>query len=125
MDLPHPTASVAVARHRRSLVAYLKANRPPKGRTRDSCYLYDVIFDGRVIVADSKDPECDLARALLAEGHAGIVAMLDAVTGRPRTVINIEKAATLAVEEGRRRGLRFVKWKPMPERMAARETEDA
>ena len=110
--LPGPFA--AVASNRRRHVAYLKANPPPKGKSRRDWYLYDVIFDGRVIIADSNDPECDLARAALAEGLTGFVQMLDAETGRPRTLINIEKAATLTVEEGKTRGPRFVRWKPDP-----------
>jgi hypothetical protein len=40
--------------------------------------------------------------------------MLDANTGKPRTVIDIERAAKVTVEENERRGPRFVKWKPMP-----------
>ena len=42
---------------------------------------YDVAFAGEVIVKDSCDLECDLARALLARGIAGAVTILDANTG--------------------------------------------
>ena len=45
-----------------------------------------------MIVIDSRDPEHDLARALLACGLAGTVTLLDGKTGKPRTIINIEKA---------------------------------
>ena len=104
----------AVARDRCTHVAYLKANPPPKGKSRRVWYLYDIIFDGRVIIADSDDPECELARALLAEGITGIVQLLDAETAKPRMLINIEKAAKLTVQENRTRGPRFVKWKADP-----------
>jgi hypothetical protein len=108
------TPSVAPRCHRRGLVAYLRANHPQEGNHRESWYFYDVIFDGRVIVADSKDPECDLARALLAEGVTGTIEMHDAVTGKPRTIINIDKAAKTTVEENRTRGPRFIRWRPNP-----------
>ena len=62
-------------------------------------HLYSVIFDGKLIVERSRDPECDAARALLARGSTGTLHMLDGKTGKPRTIINIEKAAGLAVEE--------------------------
>ena len=52
---------------------------------------YNVVFTGEIIVARSRDPETDLARALLARGHTGTVTMLDGATGKRRTIINIEK----------------------------------
>jgi hypothetical protein len=112
------TAFAVPRRYLHSHVAYLKANPPPKGRTREAWYLYDVIFDGRVIVVDSEDPEHDLARALVAEGITGTVNMLDAITGEPRTIINIENAAKFTVEENRTHGPRLVKWRPMADRLA-------
>jgi hypothetical protein len=69
---------------------------------------YSVLFDGKLIVERSHNPECDAARALLALGHTGKLTMLNGKTGRPRTFIDIEKAAKLTVEE-RPRGPRFEK----------------
>jgi hypothetical protein len=80
---------------------------------------YSVIFDGRLLVDRSRDPECDAARALLARGYTGTLHMLDGKTGKPRTIIDIERAAKLTVREDRGTGPRFVKWRPMPE--SARE----
>ena len=54
---------------------------------------YNVTFAGEIIVERSRDPETDLARAMLARGHKGRVTLLDGATGKPRTIINIEKAA--------------------------------
>ena len=62
-------------------------------------YRYSAVLDGRLLVERSRDPECDAARALLAKGIAGKLTMLDGKTGKPRTIIDIEKAAKLAVEE--------------------------
>lgn len=70
--------------------------------------LYDVHFCGELIVRGSRNPECDLARALLAKGITGTVTIHDSNTGKPRTFVNIEKAARLTVEEGPN-GPRFVK----------------
>ena len=47
------------------LKAYLHPKRKPNDR---HWYAYDVVFDGEIIVTDSRDPEHDLARALLARG---------------------------------------------------------
>jgi hypothetical protein len=70
-------------------------------------YVYSVIFDGSLIVDRSRDPECDAARALVAMGYPGELTLLNGKTCKPRTVINIEKAAGLRISEEGRDGLRF------------------
>ena len=65
-----------------------------KGGSRG--YSYNVTLNGEVIVSLSRDPETDLARALLARGINGLVTVVDAKTARPRTLVNIEKAAKFA-----------------------------
>ena len=76
---------------------------------------YIVEFDGELIVVGSRDPEHDLARALLARGLTGKVTMLDANTGKPRTVVDIEKTAKLCVSEESRDGLRIRKYRGSPD----------
>ena len=66
-------------------------------------------------MSDSRDPECDLARVLLAKDSIGEVTMLDAKTGKPRTVIDIAKAAELCVSEESRDGLRIRKYRGSPD----------
>ena len=63
-------------------------------------YVYSVIYEGQLLVERSRDPECDAARALVAKGITGELTPLDGKTGRPRTIINIERAAKLTAEEG-------------------------
>ena len=41
------------------------------------------------------------ARALLARCYTGTLHMLDGKTGKPRAIINIEKAAKVTTKEGR------------------------
>jgi hypothetical protein len=60
-------------------------------------YRYSVIFDGKLLVERSSDPECDAARALLTRGITGKLALLDGKTGKPRIVIDIEQLAQLCV----------------------------
>ena len=48
---------------------------------------YSVLFDGNLLVEGSRDPECDAARALLAQGITGKLTLCDGKTGRPRTII--------------------------------------
>jgi hypothetical protein len=70
-------------------------------------YAYDVVFDGETIVSNSRDPEHDLARALLARGIKGMVDVLDGGTGKPRSRVNIEKAAKCCLGSN----LERYKWK--------------
>jgi hypothetical protein len=72
----------------------LKARLHPLAKGR-----YSVLFDGKLLVDASRDPECDAARALHARGYTGTLHMLDGKTGKPRTIINIEKAAKLRTVE--------------------------
>jgi hypothetical protein len=60
-------------------------------------YAYDVMFGGDTIVSNSRDPEHDLARALLARGIKGEVEVRDGRTGKPRSRINVEAAARLGI----------------------------
>jgi hypothetical protein len=91
------------------LIAYLhppirETGVPYSGR-------YGVSIDGEKIIENSRDPECDLARALVARGSSGVVRLLDASTGTHRTTINIEKAAKLRTYDDSR-GLGWEKWRP-------------
>ena len=72
-------------------------------------YRYSILYDGKLLVSVSRDPECDAARALLAQGITGKLTMCDGKTGRPRTIIDIEKAAKLRVVEESVKGLKFRK----------------
>jgi hypothetical protein len=47
-----------------------------------------VLFDGKLLVERSKDPEHDATRALVAKGISGKLTMLDGKTGIPRTIID-------------------------------------
>ena len=85
----------------------LTARLHPKWVGGRDGYRYSVICRGELIVDRSRDPECDAARALLARGITGKLTMLDGKTGRPRTIVDIEKAAKVRVSEESRDGLRF------------------
>ena len=87
--------------------------KPPsrQGSQRDHWYLYDVAFGATVIVADSADPETDLARALLAQGITGVVEIVDGRTGKPRSRVNIETASKVTFREDRRRGPHRQSWR--------------
>lgn len=85
-------------------------------------YRYSVIFEGKLLVERSRDPECDAARALLARGITGKLTMLDGKTGNPRTIINIERAARLCVKEG---PLRFAPYESRPSASQTAEDDQA
>ena len=69
----------------------LTARLHPKWVGGRDGYRYSVICRGELIGDRSRDPECDAARALFAMGYIGKVTTLDGKTGRPRTIIDIEK----------------------------------
>ena len=73
----------------------LTARLHPKWVGGRDGYRYSVICRGELIMENSRDPECDAARALLARGITGHLTMLDGKTGIPRTIINIEKGMHL------------------------------
>ena len=50
-------------------------------------YRYTVLYDGKLLVDRSRDPECDAARALVARHHRQLT-LLDGKTGKPRTIID-------------------------------------
>src|SRR4026209_3012982 len=86
----------------------LKARLHPRGSNH-----YSIIFEGDLLVCCSRAPECDAARMLLCRGYTGTLQMLDGKTGRPRTIIDIERAARLCVKEG---PLRLAPYESRPDR---------
>jgi hypothetical protein len=66
------------------------------------------------LVTNSRDPEHDAARVMLARGLTGTLQLRDAETGIIRTRWNIERAAKLSVVEEDRDGLRIRKHRPSP-----------
>jgi hypothetical protein len=82
---------------------------------------YSVEFRGEIVVSNSRDPECDLARVLLDRGFIGTVRVLDDVTGRHRSTVRIELAALLCTREG---PIRFATY-DRPERSPDLEDEEA
>src|SRR5262249_22538947 len=87
------------------IVVELFAKQKPSGR---NWYAYDVLLNGETIVFDSRDPEHDLARALLARGVKGTVSVIDGATGKPRSSVYIQKAA----KHGIGSNLDLYGWKP-------------
>lgn len=73
-------------------------------------YVYDVVYDGNVIVARSRVPACDTARYLLAGNQEGWLELYRgdrlAMSGDIRTLAN------LTVSETRSTTPRFKKWIP-------------
>src|SRR5262249_16730616 len=105
---------MAVLTSRMMLKARLHPIKSTNGRE-----VYSVVCQGKLLVERSGDPECDAARALLAQGITGKLHLSDAggfsvkrkrepwgvryiYTPRPpmlRTIIDIEKAARLRTVE--------------------------
>ena len=60
----------------------MKARLHPFGNGR-----YSILFDGKLLVDRSCDPECDAARALLVRGYTGTLHMLDGKSGNPAPLV--------------------------------------
>ena len=78
-------------------------------------YRYDVMLAGEVIVRRSRDPEHDAARVLHSRGLRGSLRPIDFVTGRPRMIHDIGKAAKVSVIDRSDGGLVVVPYRPMSE----------
>ena len=85
----------------------MRARLHPHWAGGEAGYVYSVIYDGKLLVERSRDPECDAARTLQAKRITRKLTFLDGKTGIPRTIINIEKAAKLRVAAESKNGLRF------------------
>jgi hypothetical protein len=103
-----------------NLTARLHAIKPKKGGGE----VYSVLCGGELLVSRSRNPECDAARALLAKGIMGMLTTLDGKTGKSRTTVHIERAASLTVKEGPY-GPRFVRDETVLERAPMPKTEVA
>ena len=109
MDQALPTAA---AGNRATHSAFLVPLKPDPGSERDNYYLYDVVFNGETIVSNSRVPEFDACRVLLARSLTGTLVLADAVTGKNRLSLDIERGAKLTVREDQNRAPRLAKWKP-------------
>ena len=74
-----------------------------------------MLLGGEVIVRRSRDPEHDAARVLHARGLRGRFRTIDFRTGKPRMILDIEKAAKLRTVERDTGGLTVVPYRPMSE----------
>lgn len=74
-------------------------------------YLYDLIFEGEMIVKGSRSPIYDLCRALLERGYTGTARTIDK-DGSGLMRCDIEKGAKLTVGESDEFGPRVRKWYP-------------
>jgi hypothetical protein len=108
-DQALPTAVAGSRATHRAILVALPAD---EGSGRDNYYLYDVSFHGETIVSGSRTPEFDACRVLLARGLTGILILADAVTGKNRLSLDIERGAKLTVREGQNRAPRLAEWKP-------------
>lgn len=82
---------------------------------------YSVSFNGETIVTNTRNPEFDACRHLVAQGYQGRMEMWDNERSYPRMVFHdIEKAARLTVSETERHGPRIVRYDPMSDEQRQR-----
>ena len=82
-------------------------------------YRYDVLLDDEVIVRRSRDPEYDAARVLHARGHRGRFRTIDFRTGKPRMILDVEKAAKLRTVERDDGPPRVMRYRPLTDGVRA------
>lgn len=101
----------------------IKARVHPVWAGGKAGYLYSVIYDGKLLIERSRDPEHDAARALHAMGLTGKLTLLDGKSGVPRSVVDIERAAKLTMTERIRGGLSAVAWVPFSDAVLTHTVE--
>ncbi len=82
----------------------------PRAQTAGN-YRYRVWHRGAVLI-DSKDPELDACRVLLALGLTGTVTSYAKGGAIPAMVIDIERGAQLRTIDTAKDGPRFARWRP-------------
>jgi hypothetical protein len=77
--------------------------------------------DGRLLVANTRDPAFAAARALLAKGVTGRLEVWRASATFPAMILDIERAALLRTVETETEGPKLAKWCPPRSWTAASE----
>jgi hypothetical protein len=75
---------------------------------------YRVNYAGNILVDNSRYPEFDACRALLALGLTGKVEVWRQRAAFPAMRIDIERGARLTISETEDHGPRMVRWRPAP-----------
>ena len=85
----------------------MRARLHPHWGGGEAGYVYSVIYDGKLLVERSRDPECDAARALLAKGITGKLALLDGKTVSLAPSSISRRLPNCALQRKSNNGLRF------------------
>ena len=101
--------------HRIVITPSRDSNKAPRHNSRGA--LYDVVYEGRVIVTDSTEPCLAACRALKAMGITGRLEMWDTVLPYVRLTAKIGIAAKKTIREGDEPP-RLVKYVPFTPRRA-------
>lgn len=101
--------------HRIVITSSLDRNQAPRHNGRGA--LYDVRYNGIMIVRASTEPCLDGARALKALGHIGKLELWDDITPYVRLTADIDKASKKTIREGDDPP-RLVKYVSLPPRSA-------
>ena len=76
---------------------------------------YSVIYKGAILIGDTRNPEYDACRVLLAMGITGRLQTSRQDREEPCLRLDIERGANLTVEEGQRVGPRLRRWMAHPD----------
>ena len=76
---------------------------------------YRVIYNGAILIEDTRNPEYDACRMLLAIGITGRLQTWCQGSQAPCLRLDIESAANLTIEEGQRAGPRLRRWVAHPD----------
>ncbi|WP_018857826.1 hypothetical protein [Rhizobium sp. 42MFCr.1] len=105
--------SITPAASSSDLVAPIKITiRPTKVGHRGQ--YYEVLHDGHLLIAKTRNPSLDACRVLVSLGHVGSLEVWDEERSYPRLrVRDIVRAAALTVAEGELHGPRIVPYRAM------------
>jgi hypothetical protein len=77
----------------------------------DRGHRYCVIYDGGVLIGNTRNPEYDACRALLTLSIAGRLEIWRAGAAYPASAIDIERGARWTILETERESPRIVRWR--------------
>jgi hypothetical protein len=80
----------------------------------DQGQCYRVFHNGKVLVANTRNPEYDACRQLLAQGITGLLEVWHRGASVPALRLDIEAGARWTVLESSGEGPRLVRWRPHP-----------
>ena len=108
-------ASLAISTPRTRMTCDHKISIEPTNIRGERGQYYKVIYNGAILIEDTRNPEYDACRVLLAMGITGRLQTWRQGSQAPCLRLDIENGAKVTIEEGQRAGPRLRRWEAHPD----------